>query len=101
MVTAKKAMTNRTKSEFTSHCRIAATTNLFPARFAHTRYSSRMIGRFLNWGDHGKLKSTKGLRDVKEGGIIARKAGLLWGLGMKKATLQVRLNRRVTFDPSD
>ena len=55
-------MTNRTKSEFTSHCRIAAKTNflmLFPARFAHARYSSRMIDRFLNWGDHGKPKSGK------------------------------------------
>ena len=57
-------MTNRTKSEFTSHCRIAAKTNflmllLCPARFAHARYSSRMIDRFLNWGDHGKPKSGK------------------------------------------
>ena len=55
-------MTNGTKSEFTSHCRIAAKTNflmllLCPARFAHARYSSRMIDRFLNWGDHGKPKS--------------------------------------------
>ena len=63
-VTAKKAMTNRTKSEFTSHCRIAAKMNflmllLFPARFAHARYSCRMIDRFLNWGDHGKPKSGK------------------------------------------
>ena len=56
-------MTNRTKSEFTSHCRIAAKTNflmlLFSAHFAHARYSSRMIDRFLNWGDHGKPKSGK------------------------------------------
>ena len=57
-------MTNRTKSEFTSRCRIAAKTNflmllLFPARSAHARYSSRMIDRFLNWGDHGKPKSGK------------------------------------------
>ena len=58
-------MTNRTKSEFTSsHCRVAAKTNflmllLFPARFAHARYSSRMIDRFLNWGNHGKPKSGK------------------------------------------
>ena len=63
-VTAKKAMTNRDKREFTSHCRIAAKTNflmllLCPARFAHARYSSRMIDRFLNWGDHGKPKSGK------------------------------------------
>ena len=63
-VTAKEAMTNRTKSEFTSHCRIASKTNflmllLFPTRFAHARYSSRMIDRFLNWGDHGKPKSGK------------------------------------------
>ena len=36
---------------------------------------------------------------MKEGGIRARKAGrLLWGLSMKKSTMQVRLNRRVTFD---
>ena len=56
-------MTNRTKSEFTSsHCRVAAKKNfllLFPARFVHARYSSRMIDRFLNWGDHGKPKSGK------------------------------------------
>ena len=55
-------MTNRTKSEFTSHCQIAAKTNflmLFPASFAHACYSSRMIDRFLNWGDHGKPKSGK------------------------------------------
>ena len=57
-------MTNRTKSEFTSHCQIAAKTNFlmllsFPARFAHARYSSRMIDRFLNWGDHGEPKSGK------------------------------------------
>ena len=32
---------------------------LFPARFAHARYGSRMIDRFLNWGDHGKPKSGK------------------------------------------
>ena len=31
----------------------------FPARFAHARYSSRVIDRFLNWGDHGKPKSGK------------------------------------------
>ena len=35
---------------------------------------------------------------MKEGGISATKAGLLWGLSMKKSTLQVRLNSRVTFD---
>ena len=43
-------------------------------------------------------KVCKGLRDAKEGGISARKAGQMWGLSMKKSTLQVRLNRRVTFD---
>ena len=32
---------------------------LFPARFAHARYSTGMIDRFLNWGDHGKPKSGK------------------------------------------
>ena len=31
----------------------------FPAGFVHARYSSRMIDRFLNWGDHGKTKSDK------------------------------------------
>ena len=35
---------------------------------------------------------------MKEGRISARKAGLLWGLSMKRSTLQVKLNRRVTFD---
>ena len=35
---------------------------------------------------------------MKEGGISARKAGLLSELSMKKSTLQVRPNRRVTFD---
>ena len=61
----KKPMTNRTKSNFTSHCRIAAkkllrrTCSVFPTRSAHARYSFRMIDRFLNWGDHGKPKSGK------------------------------------------
>ena len=32
---------------------------LFAARFAHDRHSSRMLDRFLNWGDHGKPKSGK------------------------------------------
>ena len=52
----------KAESEFTSHCQIASKTNflmLFPAHFAHARYSSRMIDRFLNWGDHGKPKSGK------------------------------------------
>ena len=49
-------------------------------------------------GCNGLKNVTKELRDVKKGGIRARKAGLLWGLSMKKSTLQVRLNRRVTFD---
>ena len=35
---------------------------------------------------------------MKEEGISARKADLLWGLSMKKSTKQVRLNRRVIFD---
>ena len=38
------------------------------------------------------------MRDVKDGGIRARKADLLWGLSMKKSTPQVSPNRRVTFD---
>ena len=60
LVTAKKTKTNRTKSEFTSHFGIAAKTNLlFPTRYAYARYTSWMIDRFLNWGDHGKLKSGK------------------------------------------
>ena len=61
LVTAKKAMTNGSKGEFTSlYCRIAAKTDffllLFPAHFVHARYSSRMIDRFFNWGNHGKPK---------------------------------------------
>ena len=32
---------------------------LFPARFAHTRYSSRMIDRFLNWRDRRSWKTEK------------------------------------------
>ena len=63
MVTAKKAMTNRTKSKFTSPCPIAVKTNflllLFPGRFAHARYSSRMTDRFLYCGDYEKPKSGK------------------------------------------
>ena len=66
MVKAKKAKTNKAKSEFISHFGIsaknAAKTNLlllFPTRYAHARYGSRMIDRFLNWGDHGKPKSGK------------------------------------------
>ena len=39
---------------------------------------------------------TNGLRG-KEGGISARKAGQMWGLSLKKSTLQVKLNGRVTF----
>ena len=38
------------------------------------------------------------MRDVKEGGTSARKAGKMWGLSMKKSKLHVRLNERVTFD---
>ena len=61
LVTAKKTKTNRTKSKFTSHFGIAAKTNLllFPTRYTHARYTSWMIDRFLNWGDHGKAKSGK------------------------------------------
>ena len=33
-----------------------------------------------------KCHKLKGLRDVKEGGISARKAGLLLGLSMEKST---------------
>ena len=51
----------------------------------------------LEWGCNGLKNVTKGLRDVKEGGISARKAGLLWGLSMKKSTLLVSPNKRVTF----
>ena len=58
-------MTNWTKivnANSLTHCRIAAKMSFllfFPTRFAHARYSSRMIDRFLNWGDHGKPKSGK------------------------------------------
>ena len=37
-----------------------------------------------HWGCNGLKNVTRGLRDVKEGGTSARKAGLLWGLSMKK-----------------
>ena len=63
MITAKKAMTNETKSTFTSHLRIATKTNflllLCTAGFGHARYSSRIIDRFLNWDNHGNPKSGK------------------------------------------
>ena len=58
-------MTNWTKivnANSLTHCRIAAKMSFllfFPTRFAHAHYSSRMIDRFLNWGDHGKPKSGK------------------------------------------
>ena len=35
---------------------------------------------------------------MKEGGISARKSDQIWGLSMKKSTLQIRLNGRATFD---
>ena len=57
----KKAMTNRTRIIKAS--RIAATMSFllfFPARFAHARYSSRMIDRFLNWGDHAEKRHQRG-----------------------------------------
>ena len=50
----------------------------------------------LEWGCNGLKNFLKGLRDVKEGGISARKAVQMWGLSMKKSALQVG---RVTFDP--
>ena len=58
-------MTNWTKivnANSLTHCRIAAKMSFllfFPTRFAHARYSSRMIDRFLNWGYHEKPKSGK------------------------------------------
>ena len=66
-------MTNRTKSEFISHCRIAAKTNflmllLFPVRFAHARYSSRMIDRFLNWGESRSTRTITFLIPQKKQG---------------------------------
>ena len=62
LVTAKKATTNRTKSEFLSQCRIVAKTNfLFPARFEHARYSSRMIDRFLT----GAIMETEKRQDQR------------------------------------
>ena len=61
---SKESNDQQTESKLTPHSRIAAKTNflmllLFSASFAHARYSSRMIDRFLNWGDHGKPKSGK------------------------------------------
>ena len=60
-------------------------------------YFPRMLW-LLEWGWNGLKNFTKGLRDVKEGGIRTSKAGRMWRLTMKKSTLQVRLNGRVTFD---
>ena len=37
------------------------------------------VGTAIEWGCNGLKNVTKGLRDVKEGGISARKEGLLWG----------------------
>ena len=69
-------MTNRAKSEFPSHCRIAAKTNfllLFPARFAHARYSSRMIDRFLNWGESRSTRTITFLIPQKKTGTVQGK----------------------------
>ena len=44
----------------------------------------------VEWGFNGLKNSPKGLRDVKERGISARKTVQMWGLIMKKSTLQVR-----------
>ena len=61
----------------------------------HFLYKTESIGV-----EHGILILSPGIERyiVKEGGISARNAGLLWGLSMKESTLHVRLNRRVTFD---
>ena len=47
----------------------------------------------VEWGFNGLKNSPKGLRDVKERGISARKTVQMWGLIMKKSTLQVRKKR--------
>ena len=47
----------------------------------------------LELGCNGLKNFSKRLKDVKEGGISARKAGQMWGLSIKKSTLQARRNR--------
>ena len=48
------------------------------------------------WGCDSLKNFSKGPRDLKEGGISARKTAQMWGLNMKKSTLQVRLNAKVS-----
>ena len=54
----------------------------------------------LEWGWNGLKNVSKGLRDVEERWISARKAGQLWGLtrAWNQHCLRVGLNSRVTFD---
>ena len=61
-VTAKEARTKRTKSDFISTLSNRCEDNrlvrsLF--RTCYCSYSSWIIDRFLNWGDHGKSKRGK------------------------------------------
>ena len=70
---------------------------LFRVLTAFSTYNRKHIGVEPGILCNGLKNVTKGLRDVKEGGISDRKAGLLWGVSMEKSTLQARLNRRVTL----
>ena len=45
----------------------------------------------LEWGCNGLKNVTKGLQDVREGGISARKAGLLWGLSINKSMIMIMI----------
>ena len=51
----------------------------------------------VEWGCNGLKNSPKGLRDVKEGEISGRKAAQVWGLSMKKSTLQVRRRALISY----
>ena len=51
----------------------------------------------VEWSCNGLKNSPKGLRDVKEGEISGRKAAQVWGLSMKKSTLQVRRRALISY----
>ena len=55
------------------------------------------MGSFCN----GLKNVSKGLRDVKEGGISARKAGQMWGLSMKKSNSAGQTKWESDVWPSD
>ena len=57
-----------------NRCEEDAKTNLllllFPTRFAHARYSSPMIDRFLNSGDHGNPKTARSKAVASPPGLV-------------------------------